>query len=82
MYAKAGVRLLKLAPYSLDINPIVELFAEIKIYLKQQRYNHDDVFKKDFETFLRMRVDIVGSHVVSAKGYFRYSSIYIEYPPE
>lgn len=35
MCADAGVRLFKLAPYSLDMNPIKELFAEIKTYIKQ-----------------------------------------------
>lgn len=35
MCAKAGVKLLKLAPYSPDMNPIKELFAEIKTYIKQ-----------------------------------------------
>jgi transposase len=29
------VRLLKLAPYSPDMNPIEELFAEIKTYMRQ-----------------------------------------------
>ncbi len=61
MCAEAGVRLLKLAPYSLDINPIEELFAEIKIYIKQQQYNYANVFQKDFRTLLEMGVDIVGS---------------------
>jgi transposase len=35
MCVDAGVRLLKLAPYSPDMNPIEELFPEIKTYLKQ-----------------------------------------------
>lgn len=82
MCAEAGVRLLKLAPYSPDMNPIEELFAEIKTYIRQQRHNHDGLFEMDFETFLRMCVDIVGSRVASAEGHFRHSGICIEYPPE
>jgi len=76
MCAEAGVRLLKLAPYLPDINPIKELFAEIKTYIKQQRYHHADLFKNNF---LRMCVDIVGSQVASAEGHFRHSGISIKY---
>ena len=82
MCIEAGVRLLKLAPYSPDMNPIEELFAEIKTYIRQQRHNHADVFEKDFRTFLEMCVDIVGSRVASAEGHFRHSGIAIEHPPE
>lgn len=82
MCAEAGVRLLKLAPYSPDMNPIEELFAEIKTYIRQQRRNHADLFEKDFRTFLEMSVDVVGSRAESAEGHFRHSGISIEYPPE
>ncbi len=44
MYVEAKVRLLKLTPYLPDMNPIKELFTEIKTYIKQQRYNYADVF--------------------------------------
>ena len=47
MCVDAGVRLLKQAPYSPDMNPIKELFAEIKTYVKQQRHKHTDLFEKD-----------------------------------
>jgi transposase len=63
MCAEPGVRLLKLAPYSPDMNPVEELFAEIKTYIRQQRHNHSDLFEKDFKTFLKMCVDVVGSRV-------------------
>jgi transposase len=82
MCAEAGVGLLKLAPYSPDMNPIEELFAEIKTYIRQQRRNHADLFEKDFRTFLEMFVDVVGSRAESAEGHFRHSGISIEYPPE
>ena len=69
MCAEAGVRLLKL-PYSPDMNPIEELFVEIKTCIRQQRHNHADVFEKDFRTFLEMRVEFgpcvrVLSHVTA-----------------
>ncbi|GAB1319494.1 hypothetical protein MFIFM68171_09704 [Madurella fahalii] len=82
MCVEAGVRLLKLAPYSPDMNPIEEFFADIKAYIKQQRHNYADLFEKNFETFLRMSVDIVGSRAASAEGHFRHSGISIEYPSE
>lgn len=82
MCVDGGVRLLKLAPYSLDMNLIEELFAEIKTYIKQERYSHAELFQRDFETFLRMCVDIVGSRVASAEGHFRHSGLCIEYLSE
>jgi len=82
MCVDAGVRLLKLAPYSLDMNPIEEHFAEIKTYLTQQRHNHADLFDKDFEMFLKMCVNIVGSRAASAEGHFCHSGISIKYPSE
>lgn len=33
--SKAGVKLLYLLPYSLDLNPIEEFFAELKTFIKQ-----------------------------------------------
>lgn len=67
MCAEVGVRLLKLAPYSPDMNPIEELFAEIKTYIRQQRRNHAGVFEKHFRTFLGMCVYIVCSRAASAE---------------
>jgi hypothetical protein len=80
--AGAEVRPCNRHAYSPDMNPIEEFFAEIKTYVKQQRHNHADLFEKDFKTFLRMCIDIVGSRAASAEGHFRHSSISIEYPSE
>ena len=79
--AEAGVRLLYLPPYSPDLNPIEEFFAELKAYLRKERRNHAELFEKDFEAFVRLAVDIVGSRRVSAEGHFRHSGISIEQPP-
>ena len=62
------------------MNPIKELFAEIKTYIKKQRHNYAKLFKKDFKTFLKIYVNIIGSLATSAKGYFHHSSISIKYP--
>ena len=36
MCLEAGVKLLYLLPYSLDLNPIEEFFAELKAFIKKQ----------------------------------------------
>jgi transposase len=40
MCAEAGVRLTFLAPYTPDLNPIEEFFAELKTYMRKERRNH------------------------------------------
>jgi transposase len=35
MYAQAGVKLLYLPPYSLDLKPTKEFFAELKAFIKK-----------------------------------------------
>lgn len=35
IYSAAGVRLVYLPPYSLDLNPIKEFFAELKAFIKR-----------------------------------------------
>lgn len=78
MCAEAGVRLIKLPPYSPDLNPIEEFFSELKTYIRKERRNHAGLFENDFESFVRLAVDIVGSREASAEGHFRHSGICIE----
>ncbi|PWI63957.1 hypothetical protein PCL_01923 [Purpureocillium lilacinum] len=78
MCAEAGVRLIKLPPYSPDLNPIEEFFSELKTYIRKERRTHADFFANDFESFVRLAVDIVGSRTASAEGHFRHSGILIE----
>jgi transposase len=80
--AKAGVRLIYLALYSPDMNPIEEFFAEIKGYIKQQRHRHSELFNRDFDAFLRLCIDVVGSRATSAQGHFRHSGLFVEDPPQ
>jgi transposase len=53
MYIKAGVKLLYLPPYSLDLNPIKELFAELKVFIKKQWHDYEDNLCQDFKLFLK-----------------------------
>ncbi len=82
MCAEAGVRLLFLAPYSPDMNPIEEFFAELKTFMRKERHNHIELYEEDFEAFVRLAVDIVGSRRASAEGHFRHSRLYVEPSPE
>ena len=41
MYAQAGVKLLYLPPYSLDLKPIKEFFAELKAFIKKQWHDFE-----------------------------------------
>jgi hypothetical protein len=59
MCAEAGVRLTFLAPYTPDLNPIEEFFAELKTYMRKERRNHVELYENDFGAFVRHAVDIV-----------------------
>jgi transposase len=62
----AGVKLLYLPPYSPDLNPIEEFFAE----LKACEANLAGTSGQNFKEFLERRLDIVGSRNDSAQGRF------------
>jgi transposase len=46
--AAAGVKLLYLPPYSPDLNPIEEFFAELKAFIKRNWQLHGDLPYQDF----------------------------------
>ena len=50
MWAEAGVRLIKLPPYSPYLNAIEESLSELKAYVRTQRRNHAGLFDNDFES--------------------------------
>lgn len=75
--AKAGVILMYLPPYSPDLNPIEEFFAELKAFIRrnwkvQQSDSHG------FESFLEWCVEVVGGRESSARGHFRHSGVTVE----
>jgi len=48
----AGVKLVYLSPYSPDLNPIEEFFAELKAFIKQNWHIYKDNLEQGFGTFL------------------------------
>jgi transposase len=52
MCLDAGVKLLYLPPYSPDLNPIEEFFAELKAFIKKQWHEYEDNLYQDFRVFL------------------------------
>lgn len=75
---EAGVMLFFLSPYSPDLNPIEELFSQLKAFVRRnwrkQAHNFDN-----FGEFLRWAVGLVGSDVKSAQGHFRNSGLSIDH---
>jgi len=52
MCADAGVKLLYLPPYSPDLNPIEEFFAELKGFIKRSWSFYEENPDQGFDTFL------------------------------
>jgi len=61
MYNNIRVILLYLLLYSLDFNPIEEIFRELKTYIKQVWDEHISFIKADFLGFLEECVTVVGA---------------------
>ena len=75
--AEAGVILVYLPPYSPDLNPIEEFFAELKAFIRRNWRVHQSSHE-GFESFLEWCVEVVGERESSAKGHFRHSGIAVE----
>jgi transposase len=73
--SNAGVKLLYSPPYSSDLNPIEEFFAELKAVVRRKWQKHPG---QDFKEFPEWSLDIVGSRNDSAQGYFRHVGIEVE----
>lgn len=73
----AGVILLFLSPYSPDLNPIEELFSQLKAFVRRHWRKRANDFPS-FGDFLRWALGLVGSDVKSAKGHFRNSGLSID----
>jgi hypothetical protein len=71
------VLLLYLPPYSPDLNPIEEMFGELKTYIRQVWDEHIGFARADFLGFLEECVTVVGARKASAMGHFRRASISI-----
>lgn len=73
----AGVKLLYLPPYSPDLNPIEEFFAELKTFIKRQWHEFTEDPEENFNAFLDRCVGAVGTRVSSAEGHFRHAGVEI-----
>jgi transposase len=56
----AGVKLICLPPYSPDLNPIEEFFAEPKAFIKKNWRAFEDAPEQGFSSFLECCIDVVG----------------------
>jgi transposase len=74
----AGVKLVYLPPYSPDLNPIEEFFAELKALIKRHWQIYEDDPEQGFDTFLEWCIDVVGGNKRSARGHFRHAGLKIE----
>ena len=62
-------------PYSPDLNPIEEFFAELKAFVRRNWQKHTG---EDFKDFLEWSLDVVGARVESAQGHFRHANVEVE----
>jgi transposase len=74
----AGVKLVYLPPYSPDLNPIEEFFAELKAFIRRHWQIYEDDLEQGFDAFLEWCIDMVGGNERSAKGHFRHAGLKIE----
>lgn len=73
-----GVKLVYLPPYSPDLNPIEEFFAELKAFIRRHWQSYEDNPSQGFDTFLEWCVDTVGAREGSARGHFQNAGLTIE----
>jgi transposase len=78
MCQDAGVKLIYLPPYSPDLNPIEEFFAELKAFIKRNWQVYEADQNQGFDGFLDWCIDIVGRKEQSAKGHFRHAGWEVE----
>lgn len=78
MCADAGVKLVYLPPYSPDLNPIEEFFAELKGFIKRSWGYYEMEPGQGFDTFLEWCIKMVGRKEESASGHFRHAGLRIE----
>jgi transposase len=76
--SEAGVKIMYLPPYSPDLNPIEEMFAELKGFIKQNWHIYEGNPEQGFNTFLEWCVDMVGLKKQSAEGHFKHARVDIE----
>jgi Transposase and inactivated derivatives len=78
MYTDAGVKLVYLPPYSPDLSPIEELFAELQSFIKRNWGYYEEDPDPGFDGFLGWCIKVVGAKEESTRGYFRHAGLTIE----
>ena len=76
----AGVILVYASPYSPDLNPIEEFFAELKAFVKKEWCVWEQDQAMGFAEYLEWCLTTVGSRASSAEGHFRHSGLTITHP--
>lgn len=76
--ADAGVKLVYLPPYSPDLNPIDEFFAELKGFIKRTWGYYENDPDQGFDTFLEWCINVVRRKEESARGHFWHVGLSIE----
>jgi transposase len=78
MCADAGVKLVYLPPYSPDLNPIEEFFAELKRFIRRNWSYYAEDPTQGFAPFLEWCINQVGTREESARGHFRHAGLIID----
>jgi transposase len=78
MCHEAGVKLVYLPPYSPDLNPIEEFFAELKAFIQKSWQTFKDCPEQGFDVFLEWCIDVVGGKKSSTQGHFKHAGITVE----
>lgn len=77
MCADAGVMLVYLPPYSPDLNPIEEFFAELKGFIRRNWGYYEEDPDQGFDVFLDWCITKVGAREESARDHFRRAGLTI-----
>lgn len=72
----AGVKLAYLPPYSLDLNPIEELFAVLKSFIRERWHEYEESPEQNFKSYLEWCV--VGSRDGVTKVLFRHAGVAVQ----
>ena len=68
-----------LPPYSPDLNPIEEFFAELKGFIRRSWCYYEENPDQEFDHFLDWCIEAVGAKGESAEGHFRHAGLTMEY---
>jgi transposase len=67
-----------LPPYSPDLNPTDEFFAELKTFIRCNWHYYEENPEQGFDNFFGWCIDMVGSREKSAEGNFRHAGLTVE----